>query len=209
MDTETSILCIGDSFYVRVPANMAKYFGLNGKTTARIKDVDNNRAEIIFPAQQGGICIIEENYNSSFSGVLSPVEALRMLAQLVFKCQRCGWCCEHCDPVNLEKSDIIALSEYLKKPLKTIVRKYTRIHETAKITSFKKTAPCKFYNPITKTCRIYPARPIVCRSWPFLSGSVDVDLKASVDVPMECPGAVEAYKTSQRSEKKDYGMNKP
>jgi len=51
METETSILCISDSFYVRVPANMAKYFGINGKTTARIKDIDTNRAEITFPIQ--------------------------------------------------------------------------------------------------------------------------------------------------------------
>lgn len=51
MEIETSILCISDSFYVRVPANMAKYFGINGKTTARIKDIDSNRAEIVFPVQ--------------------------------------------------------------------------------------------------------------------------------------------------------------
>ncbi len=51
MEIETTILCISDSFYVRLPASMARYFGVNGKTTAMIKDINNNRAEIVFPVQ--------------------------------------------------------------------------------------------------------------------------------------------------------------
>lgn len=121
-----------------------------------------------------------------------------MISQLAFQCQRCGWCCIHCDPITLTASDIVAISNYLKKPLHVVSRKYTHIHKTTHKPSIKRIQPCGFYDTVAKTCKIYPARPLVCRSWPFMSGENGVNDESFVGVPMECPGAVQAYEILKR-----------
>lgn len=127
--------------------------------------------------------------------IIDDLSILRMTSQLAFKCHKCGWCCTNCDPIILTAADIVAISNYLKKPLHVISRKYTHIHKTTHTPSIKKTKPCGFYDINTKTCKIYPARPLICRSWPFLSGDEGVNDEPFVGVPGECPGAVEAHQT--------------
>ena len=41
---------------------------------------------------------------------------------------------------------------------------------------------CVFYNPLTKKCRIYPARPIGCRLYPII-----YDEERGVTVDSYCP----------------------
>lgn len=49
MELTTKIAEINGSFYVRIPANMARYFKVRGKAQVQIKDIDEKRAEIEFP----------------------------------------------------------------------------------------------------------------------------------------------------------------
>lgn len=55
MEIETTVTKIGDSYFVRIPAEMAKYFKLsntndnrNGNKKAKIKDLSNSEAKISF-----------------------------------------------------------------------------------------------------------------------------------------------------------------
>jgi len=133
--------------------------------------------------------------NDNFSIIANHIDVLKMAAQLSFKCEGCGWCCTHCDPVTLTASDVVTISDYLKKPLHVVSRKYTHIHKKTHQPSIKKTNPCGFYDVNSRTCKIYPARPLVCRSWPFMSGDYGVNDEQVVGVPVECPGAVKTYQT--------------
>ena len=49
MISETSIIDIAGSMYVRVPANMAEYFKIKDKRKCKIEDIDKNKVEITFP----------------------------------------------------------------------------------------------------------------------------------------------------------------
>lgn len=51
MEIETTISKIGDSYFVRIPAEMAKYFKLtngDGIKKAKIKDLSDSEAKISF-----------------------------------------------------------------------------------------------------------------------------------------------------------------
>lgn len=48
MEIDTTVLKIAESHYVRIPASMCEYFKLDGKATARIKDISKDKAEISF-----------------------------------------------------------------------------------------------------------------------------------------------------------------
>ena len=50
MEIETTVMKIGDSYFVRVPAEMAKFFKLNESTKnkARIKDLSKSEAKVSF-----------------------------------------------------------------------------------------------------------------------------------------------------------------
>lgn len=51
MESETTISKIGDSYFVRIPAEMAKYFRLTngaGAKKAKIKDLSGSEAKISF-----------------------------------------------------------------------------------------------------------------------------------------------------------------
>ncbi len=49
METTTSILDISGTIYVRIPFGMVKFFGLKGGTEAKISDVSNREATLVFP----------------------------------------------------------------------------------------------------------------------------------------------------------------
>lgn len=48
MELATRIIEINGSHYVRIPANMALYFKIHGKTDAKIEDIASDTARITF-----------------------------------------------------------------------------------------------------------------------------------------------------------------
>ncbi len=47
---------------------------------------------------------------------------------------------------------------------------------------------CTFFDPKKRTCTVYEARPVQCRTWPFWNSNINTP-KAWDDVKQECPGA--------------------
>ena len=84
---------------------------------------------------------------------------------LNFKCFKCGMCCSISGYVWLSKSDIIRISDYIKITKKDFLKKYTR-YFNGKISLIEKvTGECIFLKD--KKCKIYPVRPIQCKTFPF------------------------------------------
>jgi Fe-S-cluster containining protein len=116
---------------------------------------------------------------------LDPYDYLRIQIQMDFQCQRCGHCCQVADP-------IFNISE------KEVIEEYTIPHPSeTDLLAFKASEPCRFYDAAGKGCKIYQARPMVCRCSPFLSPS-QIGLQG-VEIYEDCPASEESYKRIKRN----------
>jgi len=100
-----------------------------------------------------------------------------MKCQQHFQCHRCGECCEGSPVVDLDRYDIERIATHLKISINEMLEEYTVALSKERIRALpysfpvrgiKKTLPCMFYDTKVKGCGIYPARPLVCRAFPFL-----------------------------------------
>ena len=100
---------------------------------------------------------------------LDPYDYLRIQTQMDFQCQRCGHCCQVADPIDLYPKDIRRLASFFNISEEEAIEEYTIPHPSeTDLLAFKATAPCRFYDDAEKGCKIYQARPMVCRCSPFL-----------------------------------------
>jgi Fe-S-cluster containining protein len=128
---------------------------------------------------------------------LDPYDYVRIRAQLDFKCKRCGICCQTADPIDLYPKDIRRLASYFNISLKEAVLEYTIPHPSEPdLRAFKATAPCRFYDDAQKGCKIYQARPMVCRCSPFLSpGQIGLQ---GIEIYEDCPASEESLKRIEK-----------
>jgi len=91
--------------------------------------------------------------------------------QDAFTCRTCGKCCKISSPISLEPQDVERLSDHLGLSIKDALRKYAVFVEKdgQQTWAMKKDKPCQFYNKKTHLCKIHAARPMICRTFPFLS----------------------------------------
>lgn len=124
---------------------------------------------------------------------LDPYDYVRIWAQLDFKCQRCGICCQVADPIDIYPKDIRRLASHFNISVKVAVEEFTVPHPNEPdLRAFKYSAPCRFYDESIKGCKIYQARPMVCRCSPFLSpGQIGLE---GIEIYEECPASEESLK---------------
>jgi hypothetical protein len=87
---------------------------------------------------------------------------------LRFSCTRCGRCCrdrEEPTYVFLEEDEICALAEFLRLTRKQFLERYCTWEEDGFVLK-KRPGACIFWDE-NLGCRVYPARPVQCRTWPF------------------------------------------
>jgi len=123
---------------------------------------------------------------------LDPYDYLRIQTQIDFQCQRCGHCCQVADPIDLYPKDIRRLASHFNISEKEALDLYTVPHPVEPdLRAFKKSAPCRFYDAAQKGCKIYQARPMVCRCSPFLSpGQIGLQ---GVEIYEDCPAAIKSH----------------
>jgi Fe-S-cluster containining protein len=124
---------------------------------------------------------------------LDPYDYLRIQIQMDFQCQRCTHCCRVADPIDIYPKDIRRLASFFNISEEEVIEEYTIPHPSEPdLRAFKATAPCRFYDDAQKGCKIYQARPMVCRCSPFLSpGQIGLQ---GVEIYEDCPASVESYK---------------
>lgn len=107
------------------------------------------------------------------------------------KCRNCSSCCKNEGLVGLYEADVRKIAYYLKMPVERFKRRYVkRLH--GKI--FLRRLPCAFLKE--GRCSIYPARPITCAMYPFLSRHQLGFLEGKTDlviIPNGCSCAERAY----------------
>lgn len=141
--------------------------------------------------------MIEDKPHFKIDMTLDPYDYLRIAVQLDFKCRRCGICCQEADPIDLYPKDIRRLASFFSISEREVIEEYTKAHPSEPdLLAFKDSVPCRFYDDAQKGCKIYVARPMVCRCSPFLSpGQIGLE---GLEIYEDCPAALESYKRIQR-----------
>ena len=84
-----------------------------------------------------------------------------------FQCQCCGECCRWPGTVSATEAEMAAAAAFLRISLDQFIQDYTRLDDSRRKLIYKD-APdgaCIFLSPDNR-CRIYPARPEQCRTFP-------------------------------------------
>jgi len=91
-------------------------------------------------------------------------------------CKQCGKCC-HCKPIVITPKDIKVMAFALNMNTKDFKEKYTEVYPGIPgLSHFKNENPCVFLDENNR-CKIYNARPNVCRDYPLMHGT---------RIPKEC-----------------------
>lgn len=116
------------------------------------------------------------------------------VAGLAFECTQCGRCCAGPEEgyVWVTPAEIARIAEYLGMPEKEFRRKYVRrIGRRFSLKEVSGSHDCIFLTPLEeqegKGCRIYPVRPVQCRTWPFWPSNIRSPQAWSLAAD-RCPG---------------------
>lgn len=111
------------------------------------------------------------------------------MSGLRFECTRCGKCCTNHGGyahVYLSDREVSGLARALELDTYEFERLYTFIDEDGWTQLRTESDRCVFLQP-DGGCRVYKARPIQCRTFPFWRGFVE-DGKWTADVAEICEG---------------------
>lgn len=125
--------------------------------------------------------------------VVLEAQIIQTGLQYQFKCHRCGICCVDCHPIGIDEQDIPRMAEALGIDVPEFKTKYLAIWRK-RISSgnevieslysdehyvLKRDSPCPFFDFETRLCKIYDARPLVCRHYPCINlRKLDIDWKS-------------------------------
>ncbi len=108
---------------------------------------------------------------------------------LRFQCAGCGGCCTG-DPgyVWVDKQEIARLANALGMTAAEFKKEYVRTEHRK--TSLRELAggDCVFFDRKTMGCKVYDARPIQCRTWPFWQSNLRTPF-AWRSTCESCPGS--------------------
>ena len=107
-----------------------------------------------------------------------------MPSVIAFTCQRCGHCCEGVGGIVLSAFDIERLGDHLSLDRNTLLERFTE-HVGGRHRLVTGTDDyCIFY---AVGCMVHPARPDVCRAWPYFRGNI-IDADSHAMAAEDCPG---------------------
>ena len=109
----------------------------------------------------------------------------------IFDCRRCGDCCLGEGGIILDERDVARLAAHLNQAVADFLMRCT---ELCSGRTRVRTAPdgyCLFYDHAIHGCAVHPARPDICRAWPFFRGNLvdEFSWRLAQDA---CPGIVAA-----------------
>jgi Fe-S-cluster containining protein len=106
-------------------------------------------------------------------------------AGIRFECQRCGACCTG-DPgiIRISGPEIRVLADFLKMSTPDLTRIHLRPIASGFSIAEEANGNCRFYN---QGCRIYPVRPLQCRTYPFWFSQMR-SMQQWGKTLCECPG---------------------
>lgn len=108
---------------------------------------------------------------------------------LNFTCSQCGDCCTGAPGlVWVSEEEIAEIAEHLDKPVGEIRLFHTRLLSGRVSLTEYQNGDCTFFDPEKRHCKVYPVRPIQCRTWPFWQSNIESE-QSWKKVCETCPGA--------------------
>lgn len=90
----------------------------------------------------------------------------------LFRCQKCGKCCQGYGGTFLTDKDIQSISQFIRTDPSDFMEKYCRMSGNKPILAQDSKGYCIFWK---RHCTIHPVKPRMCREWPFIE-SVLIDV---------------------------------
>ena len=106
--------------------------------------------------------------------------------QEVFFCKKCGQCCYGEGGIVLSERDIGRLLSFLGLCREDFLTTMTRLSNKKHKLKTGENGACIFFKP-GEGCSVHPAKPDVCRAWPFFRGNLD-DPHSLAMARDYCPG---------------------
>ena len=88
-----------------------------------------------------------------------------------YDCSKCpAYCCSVYERVQVTPRDVNRMAKHFGLNYETALVRFTRAYKNERVLR-RKADPvlgqaCTFLNPVTRQCKIYYARPLVCREYP-------------------------------------------
>lgn len=108
----------------------------------------------------------------------------------VFQCARCGVCCQGVGGIVLAEKDIARLAEHLSMHRGTFLEIWTELRGRLPSLRAGDDGYCVFF-AAGQGCTVHPARPDVCRAWPFFRGNLE-DASSFEMAREDCQGILTA-----------------
>ncbi len=105
---------------------------------------------------------------------------------IAFSCQRCGHCCHGEGGIILKPSDAERLAAHLGLTRAELLERYGADKGSKPNLKTGPDGYCVFFEQGVG-CGVHPARPDICRAWPFFRGNL-VDEASWEMVQDYCPG---------------------
>jgi len=115
----------------------------------------------------------------------SPVSGNEKNASL-FQCRRCGHCCHGQGGIVVSPRDLKRLCRHLGMDAATFLAKHTEKRGGKPMLLTGPDGWCEFFRH-DQGCIIHPARPDICRAWPYFRGNL-VDEISFLMAREDCPG---------------------
>jgi uncharacterized protein len=121
-----------------------------------------------------------------------------------YDCTKCpAYCCSIYERVQVTKRDINRLAKHFAVTYETALQRFTRPFNKERVLR-RKADPifgqaCTFLNPTTRQCKIYHARPLVCREYPDKPRCAYYDLIEFERTQQDDPDVVPLVKITFRS----------
>ena len=108
---------------------------------------------------------------------------------LRFECKGCGGCCTG-EPgyVWVNRDEITRLAESLNMAAAEFKRQYVRTEHRKCSLRELPNGDCVFFDRETMGCKVYDARPVQCRTWPFWQSNLRSPATWECTC-QDCPGA--------------------
>lgn len=108
------------------------------------------------------------------------------MTENVFDCRMCGHCCQGQGGIVASAGERERLARHLNLSVEEFCDLYTQAQGKKLVLRSSEDGYCVFFDPET-ACTVHPAKPDVCRAWPFFRGNL-VDAVSWELAQNYCPG---------------------
>ena len=101
-----------------------------------------------------------------------------------FACKMCGQCCQGSGGIVLAAKDIARLADHLGLEPAAFLQRHAENKSGKNRLKVREDGYCVFF---TEGCTVHPAKPDICRAWPFFRGNLE-DAYSLAMAKEYCPG---------------------